>query len=233
MDQKAMKELVGRSAVERYVKSGMRLGLGTGSTAMPAVRRVGELLRDRLLSDIKVVPTSFQTVMECERWGIPLYSLNSREIGGRLDLAIDGADEVDPLNRCVKGGGGALLVEKIIAYNAERFVVVVDESKLAERLGDSFAVPVEVVTEARIPVSRALESLGAVPTLREALRKAGPVITEHGNLILDCRFPAPVDPAELEAAIAVIPGVVESGFFAKIRPAVVVARSDGSLEYRE
>ncbi len=233
MDQKEMKDLVGRTAAERYVKSGMKLGLGTGSTAMPAVRRIGELLRDGLISDIKAVPTSFQTTIECEKWGIPLYSLNSKEIGGSLDLAIDGADEVDGSNRCVKGGGGALLIEKIVAYNSARFVVVVDESKTVTRLGDTFAVPVELVTAARVPVERELAALGGVPVLREAVRKAGPVITDNGNLILDVRFPNEVDPVALESAIALIPGVVESGFFTRVRPLVVVAKADGTLEFRE
>jgi len=233
MDQKAMKELVGFTAVEKFVRSGMKLGLGTGSTAMPAVRRIGELLRDGVLTGILAVPTSFQTTIECEKWGIPLYSLNSREIGGQLDLTIDGADEVDPRGYCVKGGGGALLVEKIVAYASAAYAIVVDETKTVENLGLAFAVPVEVIPEARVPVTRALEALGATVVLREALRKAGPVITEHANLLLDIRWPEPVDAAGLEQEINSLPGVVENGFFTRRHPTVFVGRSDGSVQIRD
>jgi ribose 5-phosphate isomerase A len=233
MDQKEMKELVGRTAVDRLVKSGMKLGLGTGSTAMPAVRRVGELLRDGVLTGIKAVPTSFQTVIECEKWGIPLYTLNSAEIGGELDLTIDGADEVDRENRCTKGGGGALLIEKVVAYASRRFAVVCDESKVVADLGLAFPIPIEVVPEARVPVTRSLEKLGAQVAIREALRKAGPVITEHANLLLDIRFASPIDPVDLEARIVQIPGVVETGLFTRVRPIVFIGRASGIVETRE
>jgi ribose 5-phosphate isomerase A len=233
MDQKEMKELVGRTAVDKLVKSGMKLGLGTGSTAMPAVRRLGALIRDGVLKDIKAVPTSFQTVIECEKWGIPLYTLNSAEIGGELDLAIDGADEIDPDNNCTKGGGGALLVEKIVAYNSKRFCVVADESKVVNNLGLVFPVPIEVIPEARMPVARELQKLGAEVVLREAVRKAGPVITEHANLLLDIKFKEKIDPAALEAEIARIPGVVETGFFTRNRPIVFVGYSSGEVKIRE
>lgn len=228
-----MKQLVGRTAVDRLVKSGMKLGLGTGSTAMPAVARIGELVSQGALTDIKAVPTSFQTVIECEKWGIPLFTLNSKEIGGELDLTIDGADEVDPRGFCVKGGGGALLVEKIVAYASAAYAIVVDESKVVDDLGLKFAVPIEVVVEARVPVTRSLEALGAEVILREAVRKAGPVITEHGNLLLDIRFKERIDPAALEAEIARIPGVVETGFFTRKRPVVFIGRSSGEVEVRE
>jgi ribose 5-phosphate isomerase A len=228
-----MKALAGRNAVDALVRSGMKLGLGTGSTAIPAVRHIGALLAAGRLKDIKAVPTSFQTVLECEALGIPIFSLNSREIGGTLDLTIDGADEVDPRNFCIKGGGGALLLEKIVAYASASYAIVVDESKIVDNLGLAFAVPVEVIPEARVPVMRALEALGAEPVLREALRKAGPVITEHGNLIVDMRLKQATDPAALEAELNRIPGVVENGLFTRIRPSVFIARRDGSVERRD
>ena len=237
MDQKAIKEMVGREAVEALVKNGMKLGLGTGSTAIPAVRHIGLLLREGKLKDILAVPTSFQTSIECEQCGIPLYTLNSKEIGGTLDLTIDGADEVDPKNRLIKGGGGALLLEKIVAYASTSYAIVVDESKLTDNLGVRFPVPVEVVPEARFPVTLALEKLGAEVMLREAVRKAGPVITDHGNLLLDIRFKTPPDPAQLEAELNRIPGVVENGIFTgpldrSLVPKVFIGRADGSLEVR-
>jgi ribose 5-phosphate isomerase A len=233
MDQKEIKQLVARSAVDSLVHSGMKLGLGTGSTAIPAVHYIGELMQRGVLQNILAVPTSFQTVIACEQWGIPLYTLNSKEIGGELDLTIDGADEVDPRNFCTKGGGGALLVEKIVAYASKAYAIVVDESKVVDYLGLKFPIPVEVIPEARVPVQRALEALGAQVQLREAVRKAGPVITEHANLLLDIRFPSPIDPEELESRINQIPGVVENGLFTRNHPRVFIGHANGAVEQRD
>jgi len=228
----ATKEAAGRAAVDAQVKSGMKLGLGTGSTAVHAVRRVGELLANGGLKDISAFATSFQTEIECEKLGIPFYPLNSRELSGGLDLTIDGADEVDPRNRLIKGGGGAMLVEKLAAYASSAFAVAVDESKIVAAMGAGFPVPVEVVPAARVSAAKAIEALGGKAALREALRKAGPVITEHGNLILDVLFPAPVDPEAMELKINLIPGVVENGFFTRIVPVVYIGRLDGTVEAR-
>ena len=227
-----MKEAAGRAVVDEMVKSGMKLGLGTGSTAIHAVRRVGELLMYGELHDISAFATSFQTEIECEKLGIPFYTLNSRELSAGLDLAIDGADEVDPQNFLVKGGGGALLIEKLAVCASSLFAVIVDESKLTERLGQGFPVPVEIIPEARVQVTRALEKSGANVNLREALRKAGPVITEHGNLILDIRFDSPIDPSVMETELNQIPGVVENGFFTRKPPVVYIARANGAIETR-
>jgi ribose 5-phosphate isomerase A len=232
MEQREMKEAAGRAAAEALVKSGMKLGLGTGSTAIHVIRRVGELLREGKLHNIRVFPTSFQSQIECEHWGIPLYSLNSPELGGTLDLSIDGADEIDRENRLVKGGGGALLVEKIAAYASGAYAIVADESKLVAHLGIQFPVPLEVVPEARVPVTLTLEKTGLRVRLREALRKAGPVITEHGNVLLDILFQSPVDPLFFETELNRIPGVVENGFFTRLRPVVYIVHGDGALEVR-
>jgi len=227
-----MKEAAGKAAVDEMVKSGMKLGLGTGSTAIHAVRRVGELLSQGVLRDICAFATSFQTEIECEKLRIPFFTLNSRELSSGLDLTIDGADEVDPQNRLIKGGGGAHLIEKIAAYASAQYAITVDESKITERLGCGFPVPVEVVPEARARVTMVLEKLGANVMLREAVRKAGPVITEHGNLILDIRFNSTVDPTLMETEINTIPGVVENGFFTQKTPVVYIARSNGTVEKR-
>jgi len=235
MDQRMaarMKEAAGRAAVDAMVKSGMKLGLGTGSTAIHAVRRVGELLAEGGLLDITAFATSFQTEIECEKLGIPFFPLNSRELSGSLDLTIDGADEVDPGSRLIKGGGGAMLVEKIAAYASAAFAIAVDESKIVGAMGTAFPVPVEVVPEARLTATKAIEALGGRATLREAVRKAGPVITEHGNLILDILFASPVDPATMEREINQIPGVVENGFFSRNPPVVYIGRQDGTVDVR-
>jgi ribose 5-phosphate isomerase A len=237
MEELEMKREAGYRAADTLVKSGMRLGLGTGSTAVHAIRRVGELLAEGRLRDIRAFPTSFQAGIECEKLGISQYTLNSPELSGNLDLTIDGADEIDPQGRCIKGGGGALLLEKIAAYASVSYALAADERKSVPSLGTAFAVPVETVIEARLSVTRELEKLGAAVTLREAVRKAGPVITEHGNLLLDIRFPSPVDPEFMEREINRIPGVVENGFFAAFRErnikiTVFIARKDGGVEIK-
>jgi ribose 5-phosphate isomerase A len=230
-----MKEAAGRAAVDALVKSGMKLGLGTGSTAIHAIRRVGELLAQGVLRDISAFATSFQSEIECERLGIPLYPLNSRELASGLDLTIDGADEIDPQNRLTKGGGGALLIEKLAAYNSASYAITVDESKITGELGRTFPVPVEVIPAARVQAARSLEKLCTSVVLREAVRKAGPVITDNGNIILDIRWETSLnaDPAELETRLNQIPGVVENGFFTRLRPVIYIARRDGTVEIRK
>lgn len=220
------------------IRSGMKIGLGTGSTAMPAVARFAELIREGKISGVRAVATSFQTTIACEELGIPVFSMNAREIGGSLDLAIDGADEITGARELIKGGGAALLLEKIVAYNAKTFVIVADESKAVDHLGTRFPLPVEVIPEARVSVTSRLAALGATASLREGVRKAGPVITDNGNLILDCLWKvnadgsSPVKPAELERAINSIVGVVENGFFTGNVPFVYIARADGTVDVR-
>ena len=227
----AIDDLIARG----LIFSGMKIGLGTGSTAMPAVRRLAERIAEGAVTGIRAVATSFQTTIECEALGIPVFSMNSKEIAGSLDLAIDGADAISPKKSLIKGGGAALLIEKIVAYNARAFVIVADSSKAAPHLGTGFPLPVEVVPEARVSAAKSLVELGAKPALREGARKAGPVITDNGNLILDCLWEAtpdgesPIDPAEMETAINLIPGVVENGFFTKNIPTVYIAAKDGGV----
>jgi len=232
MDIDEVKAEVGKQAVSRYVKSGMKLGLGTGSTAVWAIRRIGELLSRGSLTDIRGVATSSQSVMEAQKQRIPLRSLNDPEIAGALDLTIDGADQVDDKLRVTKGGGGALLVEKIIAYASDQVVFVVDEGKVVEQLGLSFPVPVEVVPEARVSVTRAMEDLGARVEVRMAVRKMGPVITDNGNILLDLHFDSPFDVVKMESELNLIPGVVENGLFTRCSPAVLVGRKDGTIQTR-
>lgn len=234
LSQSEQKTLVANFAIDTLIErkkifSGMKIGLGTGSTAMPAVRRLAERIADGTLKDIKAVVTSFQTQLACEEFGIPVYSLNDKAIGGRLDLAIDGADEIAPDKAVIKGGGAALLREKIVEYNAKTFVVIGDSSKAVKSLGTKFPLPVEIIADARVPVQKALEKLGAKCVLREGVKKAGPVITDNGNQILDLLWEKPVDPKLMEKKINEIVGVVENGFFTKNRPIVFVAQEDGSV----
>ena len=231
MDAGEIKRRVGRQAAEALVRSGMKLGLGTGSTAIEAVRRVGELVRDGALRDLKVVPTSFQTQVACRELGISLWSLNDPLIDGRLDLTIDGADEVDPAWRLIKGGGAAMLIEKIVAHASGDYAIVVDSSKLVGRLGERAPVPVELASEALVTVSRAAEALGGRPQLRMAKMKDGPVITDHGNFVLDVSFPQAFDPLAMERALSMIPGVLAHGIFTRPVTDLLVGWPNGRVEH--
>ena len=237
LTQSEQKVLVANTAVDVLIEkgkifSGMKIGLGTGSTAMPAVKRLAEHIAKGDLKDIKAVVTSFQTQNACQDLGIPVYTLNDKIIGGELDLAIDGADEVTPDCFCIKGGGAAHLREKMVEYNSKIFVVIADGSKAVDTIGTGFRVPVEIIADARIPVVNASNKLGADCVLREGVKKAGPVITDNGNVILDCHWDNPINVAEMEDKINSIVGVVENGLFSKNKPIVFIAKADGTVEQR-
>jgi ribose 5-phosphate isomerase A len=213
MDKKAeapgeAKRAAGYRAAD-MVEDGMVVGLGTGSTVYFTIERLAERVCDGLR--ITGIPTSFQTALRAREAHIPLATLDDCP---EPDIAIDGADEVDPQLRLIKGRGAALLREKCVAAAAKHFVVVADEQKLVQKLGTA-AVPVEVLPFAVMPVLADLRRLGCVPVIREAVRKDGPVITDNGNFVVDCTFPAISDPERLEEALAAIPGVLESGLFCR------------------
>jgi ribose 5-phosphate isomerase A len=232
MDTEEVKRLLGTQAVDALVKNGMKLGLGTGSTAVHAVYRVGELLRQGDLQDIVAVPTSFQTMVACQRAGISLTTLNDPAVDGRLDMTIDGADEVDPSWNLIKGGGAAMLIEKILAQASDRYAIIVGSSKLSSRLGERAPVPVEIVPEALLTATRRLEALGGEVELRMATRKAGPVISDHGNLVLDVSFSETFDPQELDARIMGIPGATANGIFTRRVDDLFVGYPDGRIEHK-
>lgn len=202
-----------------YVEPGMTLGLGTGSTAAHMVRLLGERVRAGLA--VRGVPTSRATEALAAEAGIPLLTL---EDVTRLDLTIDGADEVDGALRLIKGGGGALLREKVVASVSDRLVIIADHSKRVERLG-AFPLPVEVVRFAWKVVAEALGADGAPVALR--MREGAPFVTDEGHYILDCAFGAIADPDALAARIAAIPGVVDHGLFIDMADVVIFAGDDG------
>lgn len=237
MTQNEQKVLVANTAVDKLIEEGkifdgMKIGLGTGSTAMPAVKRLAEHIQNGKVKDVKAVVTSFQTAVACQELGIPVYTLNDKIIGGQLDLAIDGADEVDDDCNCIKGGGAAHLREKLVEYNSKIFVVIGDSSKAVKTIGTQFRVPVEIIGDARVPVTQALNKLGADCVLREGVKKAGPVITDNGNMILDCHWESPINVAEMEDKINQIVGVVENGLFSKNKPIVFIAQDDGTVDIK-
>ncbi len=214
-----------RQAAERAVaavRSGMVVGLGTGSTAVFVVRRLGELLAAGELQRIVGVPTSEATAREAERCGLPLGSLDDYP---SLDVAIDGADEIDPHLNLIKGLGGALLREKIVAAAARRLIIVADESKRVSQLATRAPVPVEVIPFARRPVADYLASLGARVVLRE--RDGRPFVTDEGNVILDCHFAGLTDPPAMARLIRAQPGVVEHGLFLGMATEAIVAGEKG------
>jgi ribose 5-phosphate isomerase A len=197
----------------------MVLGLGTGSTVRYAIEEIGRRVSRGELSDIVGIATSKATERIAGSMGIPLVALNDRPT---VDLTIDGADEVDPDRNLIKGHGGALLREKIVASASRRLVIVVDRSKLVDRLGITRAVPVEVVAFGWRVNQRALGELGSEPVLRLG-PDGSPYTTDEGHYILDCRFNGGIsDPQALEIEIKRCPGVVETGLFVGFDPEVIV-----------
>jgi len=217
-----LKAEAGAAAVDRYVRSGMRLGLGTGSTAARMLDALGERLASGALTEIAGVPTSAATATRCGELGIPLVTLDDV---GELDLVIDGADEIDPQLDLIKGLGGAHLREKVVAAASREMVVVADETKLVDRLGRRAPLPVEVIPFALPVAERLLRVLGWQPELR--VDGDGPFTTDEGNRILHCRREEWLDPPALAADISEVPGVVAHGFFLGYASVAVVATRDG------
>jgi ribose 5-phosphate isomerase A len=225
-----MKQEVGKAAAAR-VKPDSIVGLGTGSTTAFAIEAIGDRLAKGELKNIVGIPTSFQAEVLAKKYGIPLTTLDAVD---RIDIAIDGADEVDPNKNLIKGGGAAHTREKVVDCLAEVFIVVVDSGKLVDKLGSTFLLPVEVIPMALAPVTRALEKLGGKPELRMGIKKAGPVVTDQGNLVIDVKFDTIPDPANLEKTINNIPGVLENGLFVGVTDLVLVGEiKDGQPVIRE
>lgn len=236
LTQDELKKMVGYKAVDDFVKSGMVVGLGTGSTAYFAVERVGNLLKEGKLTDIVAIPTSIRTKEQAESLGIPLVTLDTHS---ELDVAIDGADEVDPDLNLVKGGGGALLREKMVEVCAKKFIVIVDESKLCDGLGPGFPLPVEIT---QFCWEHTMRKVAALPSLAgcEAKLRLGsaatgskvdgdePAITDNGNYIVDLFFKEPIKDApkaaeELKNTV----GVVDHGLFCGMTTSVIIAGKEG------
>lgn len=222
MDVVQLKRRAAEAAVA-FVQPGMVVGLGHGSTALHAVRRIAERLRVGDLYDVLGVPCSAQTEMEARRLDIPLTTLEEHPI---IDLVIDGADEVDPRLDLIKGGGGALLREKIVAQASRRRIIVVDDSKLSPALGTRWPLPVAVTRFGWRAQALYLETLGARVTLRQNADGSA-FATDDGNLILDAAFGPLSDPPALAARLAGRAGIVEHGLFLGLATDVIVAGADG------
>ena len=207
-----------------YVKDGMVLGLGTGSTTHFFIEKVGMRIRDEGIN-VMGIPTSFQSLLKAKEWNIPITTLEEHDI----DLSVDGADEVDHEFNLIKGGGAAHTKEKIVDYAADQFIVIVDESKVVDELG-AFPVPVEVLPDASRMVIKELEDMGATCEIRMAQRKDGPVITDNGNFVIDAKCDKIESPSHLEIDLNTIPGVVENGIFSQMVDKVIIGTDDGTKE---
>lgn len=216
------KQQAAERAVE-FVQSGMLVGLGSGSTAVFAMRRIAKLHKEGRLNNIVGFATSKAIRKEAKRLGIPMLA---EEMERTIDLTIDGADEVDPDLNLIKGGGGALLREKIVAQNSRRVIIVCDDSKPSATLGTHRAVPVEVFFFGWHSQLRHLESLGARVTVRQG-KGGSPFVTDSGNTILDCNFGPITSPAELAVTLCARAGIVEHGLFLGLATDVIIAGREG------
>ena len=215
------KKIAAEDAVE-YVKNGMTVGLGTGSTAYWAIQKLGEKVKHGL--KIKAVATSEHSAKLATELKIPMASFDQLT---QIDITIDGADEVDSNKDIIKGGGGALLREKIIAANSSKYFIVVDSSKLVTHLGN-FPLPVEIVPFASALTIKKIEGLGCKANIR--MEQGKPFVTDNGNLIVDCKFGLIEDPSTLNIQLHLIAGVVETGLFAEMAPILIVGNSNGTVE---
>jgi len=222
LEKEELKKLAGEKAVE-HIEDDMILGLGTGSTVEYTLRKLGELVRKGL--KIKGIPTSIHTQRIAKEEKIPLTTL---EENLEIDVTIDGADEVDSDLNLIKGGGGALTREKVIAYNSKKVIIVIDDSKVVKALGIDFPLPVEVTKFGWTSTKKVLEGFGCEVKLREIMENE-PFITDNSNYILDCEFDRISEPEQLEIDINNIPGVVENGLFIGLVDEVIVGGKQGIL----
>lgn len=215
------KTLAAKKALE-WVKEGMTLGLGTGSTANAFLRELAQWPRTKLKS-LTLVSSSFSTDLLARELGLDLVPLANIH---HLDLYIDGADEVDPAKNLLKGRGAAMVREKVLAEFAKVFLVLIDETKLVKQLGTHFPVPIEVLPLAYHPIQIKLSSLGGNSQLRTGLGKDGPIVTDQGNFVLDTRFESHLNLAQLDKVINQIPGVLGHGIFTSLAHTIIIGKKD-------
>jgi len=221
-----MKNIVADAAIKE-VKSDMILGLGSGSTAALMIKSLANEISSGKLRNIRGVATSFQSEVLALELNIPLIDLASVS---KIDLAIDGADEVDPRFQLIKGGGACHVREKLVASKANRLLIVVDETKLVQNLNQSFPLPVEVLPNAWKQVQDVISEMNGSSTLRMATKKAGPIVTDQGNLILDVLFNDGIkNPKDIEMCINNIPGVLENGLFVDLTDKVLVGKIENNI----
>ncbi|MDR2829529.1 MAG: ribose-5-phosphate isomerase RpiA [Methanobrevibacter sp.] len=215
-----LKRIAGFEAAKE-VKDGKIVGLGTGSTTHYFIEKLGDRIKEEEI-EIMGVPTSYQSFLLAKEQNIPLTTLDEHDI----DIAVDGADEIDKDLNLIKGRGAAHTLEKIVDYSAKIFIVIADESKLVEKLG-AFPVPLEIISKAVKPVFSELKDMGSEPSIRMAKYKDGPVISDNGNFIVDAKFGLMDNPVHLEKDLNSIPGVVENGIFSQMTDKAIVTCENG------
>ncbi len=215
------KKEVGYKAAS-LIKDGQIVGLGTGSTTHYFIEKLGERVEKENLK-IMGIPTSYQSFILAKENNIPCTTLNEHEI----DIAVDGADEIDPEKNLIKGGGAAHTLEKIVDYSAKELIIIADQSKEVKTLGKT-PVPLEVIKEAAPQVQKTLKDMNVESTIRMGVKKDGPVITDNGNFIIDAEFNEILNPISLEKELNTIPGVVENGIFTEMVDTVIIGTEDGT-----
>lgn len=210
--------------VVEHIKDDMVIGIGSGSTAAEGIRLIGEKIAVGDLKNVKAVPTSYQAIQEAVKAHIPLTTLDEHPV---LDFGFDGADQLDNELNAIKGGGGALLREKIVASCCKEYILIADQSKVVDVLGRDQPVYLEIHPMAVTPVSRKLRNMGAKPTIRQAVGKLGPVVTDNGNNLIDADFGPIHNPGYLNARLHSVQGVMETGLFIGYAQIAYIGTRDG------
>lgn len=221
------KKIAAERAVEENVKANMILGIGSGTTVVYAIQKLAQLALN-----VKCIPTSFQSYQLIVENNLELASLDQYP---DIDLDIDGADEIDKDLNLIKGGGGCLVQEKIIASNSKKFIIIADYRKQSTKLGENWrkGIPIEVIPMAYIPLMKKMEKLGGNPQLRMAKAKTGPLVTDNSNFIIDVDFGIVDNPTNLDMKLRAIPGVVETGFFLGMASKAYIGLKDGNISIME
>ncbi|MHA1946035.1 MAG: ribose 5-phosphate isomerase A [Candidatus Hodarchaeales archaeon] len=231
MDEKTIeqaKKIAAELAVEENIQKNMILGIGSGSTIIHAVRRI-KAMDSKITSSIICIPTSYQSKQLLIENRLKLGSLDQYS---EIDVAIDGADEIDDELNLIKGGGGCLVQEKIVASNSRSFIVIADWRKKSSQLGEKWrtGIPVEIIPQAHKPILKKLKDLGGVPILRMAVSKMGPVVTDNGNFIIDVDFGKISNPSKLYTELKMVTGVVDSGLFVNMTTKAYIGQSNGKVQ---
>ena len=222
------KKIAAELAVEENVRKDMILGIGSGSTIIHVVETIGKMNSD-IKSSLVCIPTSYQSKQLLIKHGLTIGSLDQYS---DIDLTIDGADEIDDDLNLIKGGGGCLVQEKIVASNSRSFIVIADWRKKSSQLGEKWrtGIPVEIIPQAYKPMLKKLKDLGGVPILRMAVSKMGPVVTDNGNFIIDVDFGRISDPSKLHSKLKMLTGVVDSGLFVKMTTKAYIGQVNGKVQ---
>jgi ribose 5-phosphate isomerase A len=222
------KKNAAEKAVEENIKNDMILGIGSGSTIVYAVKKIAEVAKKRNLS-LVCIPSSFQANLLIIENGLTVSSLDQNP---EIDLDIDGADEIDSELNAIKGGGGCLVQEKIIASNSKELILIVDYRKRSNKLGASWknGVPIEIIPRAHIPLMKKFSKFGGKPKLRMAQAKSGPLVTDNGNFIIDVDFGEIDNPSKLNKKLYMIPGIVDTGLFINMASKAYIGLEDGKVQ---